>query len=318
MRMSSISSVETITPRSVSPTTHTHIRENTWPQSKAENSKAGEHGKGKERRTEDKYTGSSSDDGPRTVDAAAYPPINDNEAETRRIEENLRRWEVAERQRRKLARETASNVQGPPSLISDVSRRVSQLWPERKRSRHTPNTSLGTHVALQSRENIDSGPLDYTDTNPIPSPLFTPTPSPRPSSDAHHPHNPFSNPIDESLSPFADSYRQEPSIEDTAGARQITNATRIPPIPKPLGLPPPRTPPPPSDRLQRPTHDRPVRISEDVKPARWWHDWLCGCSEGPDRGGEYQVRSLYSLLLESYEPLHPIVYGKAGRTNPYE
>jgi hypothetical protein len=27
-------------------------------------------------------------------------------------------------------------------------------------------------------------------------------------------------------------------------------------------------------------------ISQDT---RWWHEWLCRCGEGPDRGGDNQV-----------------------------
>ncbi|TEB38192.1 hypothetical protein FA13DRAFT_1725839 [Coprinellus micaceus] len=46
--------------------------------------------------------------------------------------------------------------------------------------------------------------------------------------------------------------------------------TRQPPPPKPLG--------------------------GEAKKTRWWHEWLCGCGEGPDRGGHHQ----------------------AGRTNPFE
>ena len=36
------------------------------------------------------------------------------------------------------------------------------------------------------------------------------------------------------------------------------------------------------------------RSEQDLPPVRWWHEWLCGCGEGPDRGGDHQVR-LYSL-----------------------
>lgn len=186
------------------------------------------------------------------------------------------------------------NTQGSPSLIGDVSRRFSHLWPEKKRSRHTPNTSLGTHVALQSQENLHGAPLDDIDASPTPSPLYTPTSSPRPSSDAPLPDDPFANPPDESLSPFADSHRQKTSMKDPSRNRQpMINTTRIPPTPKPLGLPPPRTPPPPSDLpphpISPPTPAHSDNPHEDVKPTRWWHDWLCGCNEGPDRGGDYQV-----------------------------
>jgi hypothetical protein len=60
--------------------------------------------------------------------------------------------------------------------------------------------------------------------------------------------------------------------------------TRQPPPPKPLGLPRPKTPPPPLDR-----ESDDGEAGGEAKKTRWWHEWLCGCGEGPDRGGHHQV-----------------------------
>ncbi|THH05343.1 hypothetical protein EW146_g9928, partial [Bondarzewia mesenterica] len=84
------------------------------------------------------------------------------------------------------------------------------------------------------------------------------------------------------------------------------------PPPEPLGLPKPRTPPP---RINTPYSNRPPEPipppvpraqerdasaqEEDAKPVRWWTEWLCGCSEGPDRGGEVQVSVLPLTLVLS-------------------
>ncbi|KAG6820988.1 hypothetical protein H0H93_008617 [Arthromyces matolae] len=185
-----------------------------------------------------------------------YPPTNDDNAETRRIEETLRQWDAAERQRRKTARE------------SGLARTASLLWSAR-RPEH------GNHVALQSQENISSVSLNDT-------------PTASPSSSQHSvPQNPFSDPS-ESRSPFSDP---------------IPTKQRLPPgPPMPLDLPPPRTPPPiklPPSPTSPPSTSQPTGNTHDNSQSNqtlWWHEWLCGCTEGPERGGDYQ----------------------SGRTNPFE
>lgn len=74
-----------------------------------------------------------------------------------------------------------------------------------------------------------------------------------------------------------------------------SSSTRVPPgPPMPLGLPPPRTPPPihtaPSPTSPLSTSKPADTAREDIQETMWWHEWLCGCSEGPERGGNYQVR----------------------------
>ncbi|KAF8325225.1 uncharacterized protein EI90DRAFT_3019192 [Cantharellus anzutake] len=72
------------------------------------------------------------------------------------------------------------------------------------------------------------------------------------------------------------------------------------PTPAPLGLPPPTigvvTRPP--ENTQQMSQDK-SRVDndeneDDVNPpfnGRWWTDWLCGCREGADRGGDHQAGS---------------------------
>ncbi|KNZ80450.1 hypothetical protein J132_05570 [Termitomyces sp. J132] len=170
-----------------------------------------------------------------------YPPTNDDVAETRRIEENLRRWDVAERQRRKSARES---VQPTSSLVNNLSRTASLLWSE-KRPRYKHDINLGNHVALQSQENINSVSIDDLNATPTPSP----SPSPTPSQDSD-PQNPFTN-TSEPLSPFTDPFPNlsitEMNCTSSSSGLQGNRspARRVPPgPPMPLDLPPPRTPPP--------------------------------------------------------------------------
>ncbi|CAA7263189.1 unnamed protein product [Cyclocybe aegerita] len=255
-------------------------------------------GKAKDQRL---HGGHSSPRSPSTssehVDSAVYPPRADEAEETRR---NLRRWEIAERQRRKAARESQSS--GTPSLVSDVSRRASLLWPG-KRPKRPSISGLGTHKALQSYDDL---PLTAIDASPVPSPT-------RSESEGGHVQDPF-NPS-ESFSPFSDSHEPHtPTIRNASSGEHSSKATTSetptldpsstpsgsssrPPPPMPINIPPPRTPPPILSPTATETTD-PTRPNPNKKQpeVRWWHDWLCGCGEGPDRGGDLQ----------------------AGRTNPFE
>ncbi|KAF8973316.1 hypothetical protein BDZ97DRAFT_1901072 [Flammula alnicola] len=228
-----------------------------------------------------------------------YPPISEDADETRRVEENLRRWEIAERQRRKAAR-GSSQSSVTPSLVTDVSRRASLLWSGRK-AKHPSLGGLGTHTALQSQDNIDIVPLTHINNSPTPSPTHS-------DFDDTHPSDPFANPAD-SLSPFSDSHMSEmttPPDTQTASSTLEPTSPRTsghtlhppPPPPQPLNLPPPRTPPPIIDPASPLSSSSPTFADSNKgqEEVRWWHDWLCGCGEGPDRGGDYQ----------------------AGRTNPFE
>ncbi|KAF8200861.1 hypothetical protein BJ912DRAFT_585938 [Pholiota molesta] len=106
--------------------------------------------------------------------------ISEDAEETRRVEENLRRWEITERQRRKAARGSSTSAATSPSLVSDVSRRASALWAGRK-SRGSSLGGLGTHAPLQSQEdNIDTVPLTHINNSPSPSPTRSDSTNPAP------------------------------------------------------------------------------------------------------------------------------------------
>lgn len=138
--------------------------------------------------------------------------------------------------------------------------------------------------------------------------------------------NPFDHPTDP-VSPFADSHAKaqhavmdESATPPTASASASdplvknksaphpgrptllasSSSFQNPPKPQPLGLPPPLTPPPPNT-VQSPGAIDPPRVGphaaaspeQEQEPVRWWTEWLCGCSEGPDRGGDNQVRESF-------------------------
>ena len=241
-------------------------------------------------------------------------------------------WEVAERQRRKSARETAASTSS--SIVVDVARRASALWS--RRSSHHSVDGGGKHRVLQTSE--DQVRLDDIVASPLHSAPPSPSPSPGPSPDQHpvsgpgpYVRDPFSDPLPggstsslfvnalptaEIDAASADVELQTPTSmaaplftsPPTASHSGKHLSAKVVSAPAPLDLPSPRSPPPrtatphakrppepfprPDSRMSRAADEEEV----DAKPVRWWTEWLCGCSEGSDRGGEVQVRlSPYTL-----------------------
>jgi hypothetical protein len=253
-------------------------------------------------------------------DQAAYPPLNEDEIDTSRVAEvstvlsqrpphrhiidcifqNLRQWDVAERHRRKSVREFAGTPSSS-SMMGDITR---FLWPKRMQSKGFRN-----HVALQSQENLRSDSSRSFDISPNPSPVPSP---PRRLSEESHPENPFSNPSNPPrglmVRTFSDSQDQQqlPGRSSISGPSPSTS--RLAGLPSVLmSFPTTNTlPHPPTPTLH------PTPIDDDHREGRWWHDWLCGCGEGPDRGGDCQVRS------DSFPGTHSLDECQAGRTNPFE
>ncbi|KAH9910952.1 hypothetical protein B0H21DRAFT_489365 [Amylocystis lapponica] len=238
--------------------------------------------------------------------ADGYPPTKDEEAEARRVAENLRRWETAERERRKAAREsTASTSSG--TLVGNFTRRASLLWPSR-RAHAASVGGGGAHHVLRTTD--DGVPLDELDGAP-----------PSPHSNAGD-ENPFATPTGSTLSlndphqsaimtpsaSYPDGAEPAALLSDTSPRPTLEASSSFSkhPPPKPLDLPKPRSPPPrtetphanrPPEPIPPPVLSPPPPVPEvEPEEKRWWTEWLCGCSEGADRGGDNQ----------------------AGRTNPFE
>ena len=143
------------------------------------------------------------------------------------------------------------------------------------------HTSLDAASGSGASENPFVHPSERTST---PTPLLTPTPVLRPST----PPSP---------SPFGDGHAQQ-AVQADLGTRLSAESkprSSVVPPPRPLGLPPPPEDVPRASQLQ-PTSQPVLRPPpprredpEERQEVRWWHDWLCGCSEGPDRGGDHQV-----------------------------
>ncbi|KAL4074117.1 hypothetical protein J3A83DRAFT_4091943 [Scleroderma citrinum] len=263
--------------------------------------------KGKEKQSFDEEDREDDDDDD-TVDGEGGPEGTtssaDAAAETRRVEETLKRWEIAERQRRKVARVSAQMNTGP-SILGGVTRRASLILAGRHPS-HRSRNGLGNHRALKSRDSVDVVPLSDIEHSPQPL-VHSPIPSLSHSRGTSDPVNPFIHPSETRLSlssphsPFADSKQ----LADTPKSNSPSHGERRGQSANPLRTSIPVTPPsgpsnPPIQNALQPTPPPVISSSipkpEEHKAVRWWHEWLCGCGEGPDRGGDHQ----------------------AARTNPFE
>ncbi|CAL1707399.1 unnamed protein product [Somion occarium] len=275
-------------------------RAGTWPEDTSTLTDKPPKAKGKERERLDtpslpyaaEESGFSSDEGETGVEG--YPPTKDEKAQARRVEENLRRWELQERQRRKAARESTMSSPTRTSFMADMTQQASLLWSAR-RSIRPPTGGGGSHHVLRPAE--DGVPLDEID---------TPAPSRRASSEPAV--NPFITPAASTVSlnePYQSAIMTAssslPSSEEASTSTLTTPTASRPmlpaslpshPPPQPLDLPKPRTPPPrtgtphankPPEPMPPPTLN--VTLDEENVPAgktRWWTDWLCGCMDTGD------------------------------------
>jgi hypothetical protein len=225
----------------------------------------------------------------------------------------------------------------PSSIIADVTRRATSFWS--RRSSRPPSDGVGKHRALQTSE--DGPHLDGMVSSPLSAPPSRPN---TPGSDQlragpyAHTTDPFSDPASSASSLFVNAQPitldigASPSSMDDEDPESATASSLSPhptkklkavSAPAPLDLPRPRSPPP---RTATPHANRPPepfprpdsRMSEHdneeetPEPVPWWTEWLCGCSEGPDRGGEAQVRPVTSLYSTS--TVLSNFYRLAGRT----
>jgi hypothetical protein len=207
--------------------------------------------------------------------------------------------------------------------VRDLTRTASSIWTglRSQRPRSRGGGGVGQHHALPGGETEDGLPLEDLDRTPPPSGTNTPTMNRRfdtspPHSSSAMTDNPFENPDnfrnDSTASlntpdhPTILTESSEPPLvlSDSPTVEQKRKSGLHPP-PQPLGLPKPRTPPPRSDQDQAyiteppdpaaapSTTERGMSLHNPVEPEKehkWWTEWLCGCSEGPDRGGYDQVR----------------------------
>ena len=190
-----------------------------------------------------------------------------------------------------------------------------------------PENPFDTPSASRTSLNIPDNPTIMTESDSAPTELTT---------------SPGNNNLDVPKRPTLEASSSFAGPEAEAGGDgkvKRTKSKRQPPPPKPLDLPAPKVPPPhpdaphtarPPEPVAEPELDvherdrdveagrREAKPVEDLPPMRWWHEWLCGCGEGPDRGGDNQVRGTYTAPLilrdahSSYRPGARIHLNESG------
>lgn len=207
---------------------------------------------------------------------------------------------MAERERRRAARDSAHVGRGGgPSLLGAVTRRASVLLSNRQAGKASAG-GLGNHRALNSIDSIDAVPLNSIDQSPRVSENPFLHPSEREPGFVVPPQSPFDDSKEQSnvmteISDLPFPCSPDAFDSETPSSKPHRRTSTLVPPPQPLGLPSPLTPPPqetsPHMAFMKPT-PAPTLHTGAIEPeqeVRWWHEWLCGCSEGPDRGGDFQV-----------------------------
>ena len=214
-----------------------------------------------------------------------------------------------------MARESGSSSR---YSLRDVTRTASSIWSglRSQRPRSRSGGGAGQHHVLPDNENEDGLPLEDLDRTPPPSGANTPTLKRR--FNTSIPHSPTDNPFEDpdnirNASTTSLNTPDHPTIltESSEPPQIFLNPSAVEqkrkghPPPQPLGLPKPRTPPPRNGEEQPYVNEPPDQTAapsivvrgtgqdsdESEKETKWWTEWICGCSEGPDRGGYNQVRS---------------------------
>jgi len=180
--------------------------------------------------------------------------------------QNLRRWEIAERQRRKAARDSIHGGNSQ-SLLGEVSRRASLLM----YGQRTKTKSLSMSNPAANWSQVDIVPLTQS-AAPVPI-------SSTRSSSENASKDPFAHPSDSS--PFADPEPSKSQLPAITIQRPTDSGQSTPSSSYSAQQPNPIRPP-------EPTASSKTAENNDTE-ARWWHEWLCGCGEGKDRGGDHQV-----------------------------
>ncbi|EJD52747.1 hypothetical protein AURDEDRAFT_111323, partial [Auricularia subglabra TFB-10046 SS5] len=166
-------------------------------------------------------------DGSAAGAAGTYPPTNEDEAESKRIEENLRRWEEAERQKRRAARESRLiSAPNRTSVVEDAARGLTRLLSRsgpRRESVHNP------HRPLRPTSDAEDGYALHRPESPsTPRPM---TPGLSPASTAHP--SPPTQPLSAAAnaSPFSDAHAA--TADPAAGPlmEPVSNPASVPPTP---------------------------------------------------------------------------------------
>ncbi|KZW00285.1 hypothetical protein EXIGLDRAFT_761899 [Exidia glandulosa HHB12029] len=245
------------------------------------------------------HASSSEQDAESGTELTTYPPTNEDEAESKRIEENLRRWEEAERQKRRAQRESKVLSSSPPSRTSIVGGGWDALFARstaRRESTYNPHRPLRRDTQEEPADGSYATHRADSPTTPVPntpglSPATATTPNAAGSSPFSDAAAAASGPLMEpgtpgevpSMSPLS-SPPARPVLQASQSTQlQVPSTSRTTEPPGKIN--PPRIVIPGEDGNEASSSSSSRsrgQLEPDEPhepPTRWWTEWLCGCRE---------------------------------------
>ncbi|KAB5595997.1 Mitogen-activated protein kinase organizer 1 [Ceratobasidium theobromae] len=251
----------------------------------------------------------------------SYPPLSEEAAEERAVIENLKRWETAERLRRKAVRESrALSTSSTPSPLAELGRRASLLLFRRSTGSNRGGATILRSESPTTLDDIEQQhnphrlvrtETDDTTRNPFRDPAAA-------ASDAALVSPKSANPFQPDVASRGRE-RADSTSTITGGTTPVQPTPQKPlgsaffieengahvPAPRPLDLP--TTPAPqhiyvgggavpakmsgPGEgmRIRRTlveTREEEEELERERIEGRWWTDWLCGLKEKRDPAGQ--------------------------------
>lgn len=263
-----------------------------------------------------------------------YPPVSEEAAEEREVAENLKRWEVAERLRRKAVRDSrSSSGTSVPSPVTSLGRRASLLIFRRSTSssrngatilRADSPTPLDDIEQQRNSRQLVRTETAETTSNPFKDPAASPSEAALMSPTSADPFRPSAKARERTRGDSVSTVTgaepvqptpQRPILQASGSSTFFTEEPEGVRIPRPQPLDLPTTPapqhlyegggkvpanmsgPPDGMRIRKTVaqvQEEEEELERERRDGRWWTDWLCGLKERGDPSGQ------------------------GGRTNPFE
>ncbi|KAF8757291.1 MFS general substrate transporter [Rhizoctonia solani] len=268
----------------------------------------------------------------------SYPPLSEDAAEERAVMENLKRWENAERLRRKAARDSKTySTSSAPNPLTELTRRASQVLFRSPTALDDLEQQRGSaQLARTDTDNTTRNPFrdsagvtsEVALVSPATADPFKPNGSPK-----ERPRSDSTSTITGGITPVQ-PVPKRPTLETFDSSFLGSQNRGHAPTPAPIDLPttpapqhayegggavPARMSGPEGMRIRRTaTHvqEEEEDLEREKRDGRWWTDWLCGLKERRDPGG--QVRRSHEpirvrLTKMDYDP-HSLAKTSASTT----
>ncbi|KAJ1304563.1 hypothetical protein OPQ81_005704 [Rhizoctonia solani] len=255
----------------------------------------------------------------------SYPPLSEEAAEERAVMENLKRWENAERLRRKAARESKTySTSSAPSPITELTRRASQVLFRRSTGSARGSVTIlrtesptllddleqqraSTQLVHANRDNAARNPFRDPSGAASDVALVTPTTAdPFRSDDGAdgRQRSDSTSTITGGVTPVQ-PVPKRPTLQtlESSFVGETRDRAHMP-TPRPIDVPttpapqhvyegggaiPARISGPEGMRMRRTVaeaQEDEEELEREKRDGRWWTDWLCGLKERKDPSGQ--------------------------------